>query len=188
MFIQDLSTVFIVQPEIQQNQTEFSDFLCTSTLCTLVILRRTIPSFRDVGRDFLCLCTSDSYGRGHHVLSDIFRKLWQNFFKLGTNVHWDSRRNWLDFDSPRSRPLWPHVCPKVVNTNYAGTPGGKFCGTNNHLDSKMNWLTRFRPSKFKLQGQCDLGHLSHSCEQRYLRNPWRESYFIWHKCPLGVRH
>lgn len=31
-----------------------------------------------------------------------------NFFQFGTNVHLDSRMNWLDFRGQRSRLLWPH--------------------------------------------------------------------------------
>ncbi len=38
------------------------------------------------------------------------------FFRICTNVHSDSQMSWLDFGGQRSRSLWPHVHPLLVNS------------------------------------------------------------------------
>ncbi len=37
------------------------------------------------------------------------RNALRNFFKFDTDIHLDSRMNWLDFGGQRSRSLWPRI-------------------------------------------------------------------------------
>lgn len=41
---------------------------------------------------------------------------WGNFFKYGTNVHLDTKINWLDIDDQMLKSLLPHILPIYVNT------------------------------------------------------------------------
>ena len=44
---------------------------------------------------------------------DILRMPWGNFLKIGTNIHLDSRMNWLDFGGHRSK-VQIHMAPKAI--------------------------------------------------------------------------
>lgn len=67
----------------------------------------------------------------------------------------DSRMNWLNFSSWRSRSLWPHVRPSTpVNISQQCLKRNFFTfGTHVHLELSMNWLDvdgqRSRPLWFQ---------------------------------------
>ncbi len=84
---------------------------------------------------------------------NISRTPWGSFFKCGTNVNFDSRKNGLDFGGQRSKSLWP----KILWAQYFKNAFRDYC----QIWHKVTLGLEGEPIRLwrsKVRGQCDKNH------------------------------